>query len=78
MSPCTTPTCPDVRSHLGDWVGPKFTIGGQRFTSHVDKNKRHEVKTSGRCFSATLFEIRPIDGPGVANAREFVFGISEK
>jgi hypothetical protein len=57
---------------------PKFTIGGQRFTFDIGKNKRHEVKTSGRCFVVTLFEIKPLDVPGLTNPREFIFGISEK
>jgi hypothetical protein len=56
----------------------KLTVGGQKFVFDVGKNKRHEVKAGGRCFVVTLFEVKQLDVPSVANPREFVFGISEK
>jgi len=53
-------------------------VGGKDFTFDVAQHRRQEIEVAGRSFMVTLFDIKQLDVPGVANALEYVFGISEK
>jgi hypothetical protein len=52
-------------------------LSAVKYTFDTAKNRRHEITTAGRTFAVTLQKIILLDVPGVSNALEYQFGISE-
>jgi transposase-like protein len=55
-----------------------FSVGNQQFVFDVHANKRREIEVSGRTFIVTLIQVKRNQTVNVANALEWVFGVSEK
>jgi len=70
---------PDGKNEKITVEGLTITKGGTtKYTFDTAKNKRHEIVVAGRTYIVTLLESKKLDIPKVSNAKEWVFGITEK